>query len=387
MRDVPDPDGLTVMLLAPASSVHTRRWASALAGAGHRVVVASWQPGPELPGVDVRIAPAAGTLPGWRTAVAARWLRTLVRQTCPDVVHVHSLGAHGLLSLALPRGPARVVTPWGSELRAARRSVLRAKVVRLALCRAGIVLPTSAEVAAELAGGYGVPAARIRVLSWGVSADLISALPAISVAAVRADFGIPDDAIVVLSMRSTSAIYRTREIVSAFAQAAAGRPDLFLVVLTGHRPDRESARRAKDNYVGSVRAAAECRGDRILMVDGALSPHRTFELMCASDLAVSVPADDQRSSSVLEAALAGCLLMLADIGPYRELVSDGLTADLLAEPIDTTLAAQLRAAPAHPVGCRGNREFILAREDGAAKLAELEQIYRQLSRTLNGRPG
>ncbi len=339
-----DRDGLTIVLLAPAASVHTARWAAALAGAGHRVVVASWQPGPELPGAELRVAPGAGMWPVRRAARAVRWLRT----------------------------------PWGSEIRAASHSAPRATVIRLALRRADLVLPTSAEVAAELADRYRVPPTRIRVLSWGVSADLIQRLPTISAATVRSDLGIPADATVLLSVRSISATYRTREIVSAFARAAADRPDLFFVVLAGHRPDRESARRAKDGYLEAVRAAAGAVADRILLVDRALSPRQAFELMCASDVAVSVPLGDQRSSSVLEVALAGCRIILSDIAPYRELVSDGLAADLLAEPIGATLAAHLVTVSADGASCRGNRKFILARENGADKLAELDQIYRRL---------
>ncbi|HEY5989265.1 MAG TPA: glycosyltransferase, partial [Streptosporangiaceae bacterium] len=140
---MPEPDTLTIVLLAPASSVHTRRWASALARAGHHIVVASWMPGPRLAGVDVRIAPAAGGRPARRLPLAAIWLRGLIADTRPDVVHVHSLGMHGLLSLALPSGPARVVTPWGSELRAAHGSPARSALVRLALGRADMALPTS----------------------------------------------------------------------------------------------------------------------------------------------------------------------------------------------------------------------------------------------------
>jgi glycosyltransferase involved in cell wall biosynthesis len=374
---------LTVLLVAPASSVHTRRWASALAGAGYRVIVASWQPGRGLPGVDLRIAPAAGKWPGWRMAMAARWLRAMVREVCPDVVHVHSLGAHGLLSLALPAGSLQVATPWGGEIRAARRSVPRGAVIWLTLRRADLVLPTSREVAAELTRPYRVPPGRIRVLSWGVSADLISALPRISAAAVRAEFGIPADATAVLSTRSTSATYRTREIVSAFARAVADRPDLFLVVLAGHRPDRESARRAKDDYVDLVRATAAGVEDRVLLVDRPLSPCGAFELMCACDIAVSIPLGDQRSSSVLEAALAGCRVILSDIPPYREMISDGLTADLLTEPISGTLADRLRTASADATSDCRNRAFILAHENGARKLAELDRIYRQLSLARN----
>jgi glycosyltransferase involved in cell wall biosynthesis len=377
-RNQRNRDRLAIVLLAPAASVHTARWSAALARAGHRVVVASWQPGPGLPGVDVRVAPAIGTWPAGRAVLTVRWLRRLIRDVRPDVVHVQSVGAHGLMAVALPGSAARVVTPWGSELRAARDSAIRATVVRLVLRRADLVLPTSAEVAAELTDRYNVPPTRTRVLSWGVSATLISALPGISAAAVRSDYGIPADATVVLSIRSTSASYRIREIVSAFGQAAADRPDLFLVLLAGHRPDRESARRAKESYLAVVRAAARGFEDRILIVDRQLTPEQTFALMRASDIAVSIPLGDQRSSSVLEAALAGCHIILSDIAPYQEMVSDGLAADLLAEPIDRALTRRLRAATADELSQRDNSEFILAREHGADKVAALEQIYRHL---------
>jgi len=379
---VTDPDGLTVILLAPASSLHTRRWATALAGRGHRVVVASWTPGDPIPGAEVRVAPGAGASPAWRLAVAAHWLRHLAAGSGADVVHVHSLGIHGLLSLALPPGPPRVVTPWGSELRAARHGILRAAVARRALRSADLALPTSAAVAAELTGRYAMPSRRVRVLSWGVAEDLIAARPRIRRGAARAGFGLPADATVILSCRSTSATYRTSEIVSAFSTAAASRPGLFLVLLRGHRPGRAAAARAQDAYLHDIRRQAHPYAERILVVPGTLGPQQAFRLMCASDIAVSVPAADQRSSSVLEAALAGCRLLLSDIPPYRELVAEGLAADLVAEPLTATLAGLLVQATPDLAAQRRNREFILGHERGAEKAAALDGIYRQLT----GRP-
>lgn len=73
--------------------------------------------------------------------------------------------------------------------------------------------------------------------------------------------------------------------MSAFACAVADRPDLFLIVLGGHNPDRESAQQAKRRYLARVRNAASAGRNQVLIVDQALSPEQTFELMCASDLA------------------------------------------------------------------------------------------------------
>jgi len=370
---------LAILLLAAASSAHTHRWVDALSAAGHRVVVASWQPGPKLPAADLHIAPAVSAPLGVRLALAVRWMHRLVRDIHPDVVHVHSLGSYGLLSLAVPGGPARVLSPYGGDMRAARRSAARAVMLALVLRRGDMVLPCSAELGAELRNRYKVSPARMRVLSWGVAEDLIAARCRVSPAAVRGGFGIPSDATVVLSTRTTSATYRTLEIISAFVQAAARRPDLFLVVLAGAQVDRPRARRAQEAYLEQVRAAAGTVRNRVLIIDHPLARQQTFELMCASDIAVSIPPGDQHSYSVLEAALAGCRLLVSDIPPYREMIKDGLTADLLAEPVASALAQRLRIVSVDEQIQRRNEEFIVSHEHGADKLATHERIYRRLS--------
>jgi glycosyltransferase involved in cell wall biosynthesis len=375
---VPDNGGLTVAMLGPASSVHIQRWNAMLSSIGYRVIVVSWQPEPEFAGAELRVAPAVGASPVQRVPRTVVWLRRMIHDVRPDIVHIHSLGAYGALALALPRGLVKVVTPWGSELRAARSSAARAAVVRRAVQRADLILPTSAWAAAEMVGRYAVPPTRVRVFSWGVDETLVAAHPSIPPGPVRAALGIPADATAVLSVRSTAAVYRTLEIVSAFARAAADRPDLFLVVLGGHRPDRESARRAKDDYLDRIRDAASAIGDRFLILEHPLTPKETFEVMCASDVAVSVPAGDQRSSSVLEAALAGCRLLLSDIASYREMISDGLAADLLSEPVTSSLTEHLRRVTTNESISRSNKQFILTKEHGAIKACELDTIYRKL---------
>jgi hypothetical protein len=370
---------MTIVLLASARSVHTRGWAAALSRAGHRVVVASLQPGPHVSGVDLRVAPKVDGELGRRLPLSVFWLRQLIREIRPDVIEVLSLGTYGLLSLALPKGPARVLMPYGGELRAARRSVTRACVLRLALRRGAMVLPGSEELKAELVDRYAIPAERVEVHSWGVDEDLITAQPLISPKAVRSSLGIPRDATVVLSVRATSAIYRTLSIVSAFTQAAPSRPDLFLVVFAGAPVDRESARRAQKTYFDRVCEAARPVADRALIIERTLSRKQIFELMCASDIVVSIPHEDQHSFAVLEAALAGPRILLSDIPPNQQMTSDGLTADLLGEPITRTLTQKLGEVSADQRIQHRNRDYVLRREHGGKKLAEHEDLFRRLS--------
>ncbi|MFI7577238.1 glycosyltransferase family 4 protein [Micromonospora sp. NPDC049497] len=374
-----------VLLLGPAHSVHTRRWASALAGRGHRVVVTGWAPAAPLPGVEIRVPGAGGRAPGgpvggaWRLLTTGWWLRRQVRRLRPDVVHVHSVGRAGLLSLALPRDAVRVVTPWGSELRTATSSRLRGWVTRRAFRRADLVLPTSASVTAEVTTRYRIPASRTATLSWGVDDSLFRLRDTVRRADVRRGLGVPVDATVVLAPRGVSPVYRTDDVLRAFTQVAAERPDLHLVVLAGHEPAEPGAARARADGLLRATERAEQLPERVTLVPRTLTPAETFALMCASDVVVSVPRSDQRSSSVLEAALAGCRLLLADLPPYRELRADGLVADLVAEPLAPRLADALRAVgPLAPAQRSTNADLIQATETWSRQVSAMQGLYRRL---------
>ncbi|MEO5877796.1 MAG: glycosyltransferase family 4 protein [Streptosporangiaceae bacterium] len=373
---------LRILLLAPAGSAHTRRWADDLAMRGHTVTVCSWHdPGLRAADWQTVAAPGVGTYWPWRAMRAVGWLRREVRRACPDVIHVHSLGVHGALSLALPdRAAPRLITPWGSELRAADRHPGRALVARLALRQAAQVVPTSREMAARVADRYGVPRSRITVLSWGVPDALLDAGGDGGPRLTRARYGIPAGATVLLSVRSTSLVYRTHEILAAFTHAARNRPDLFLVILAGHQPTNTAARDAQRDYLALLRHRALELAGQILVIEQPLSHVEMFGLMRVSELAISVPRADQRSSSVLEAAAAGCRLLLSDIAPYRELVADGLQAHLLPDPLGTTLARALtHAAPLTTPVRLANQQLISRTERSSTKLAQLEQLYQSLA--------
>ncbi|WP_262283668.1 glycosyltransferase family 4 protein [Micromonospora sp. MA102] len=382
----------TVVLLGAGQSVHVRRWASALAARGHRVVVTTWLPADPLPEVDIRSPGTVDRFGGpagrvWRMLRTARWLRREIRRIAPDVVHVHSVGRAGLLSLAVPRATARVVTPWGSELRFAARSRWRAQVARSALRRAALVVPTSRSVTREVVDTYGVPASRTVTVSWGVDDDFLRMRDSVNPAAVRAGLGVPPDARVVLSMRGAGQVYRTDEILRAYAVTAADQPDLHLIVLAGHEPADAAAASARAECLSRVRAAVAALPGRITLVDRTLPPADVFRLMRASDVAVSTPSWDQRSSAVLEAALAGCRLLLADLPPYREMIADGLVAELLGEPLADRLADRLRTAgPLSPEEQQRNRSFIENSELWSRQVEVMRGLYRLIPEMPSGRP-
>ncbi|MEU8044019.1 glycosyltransferase family 4 protein [Micromonospora echinofusca] len=373
-------------LLGAANSVHTRKWAVTLAERGHRVVVTSWVAADPIPGVDLRVAPYANSARRGSAGAVVRlvltgwWMRREVRRTRPDVLHVHSLGMAGLFSLLIPRVGTRVVTPWGSELRVAARSKLRGSVVRAALRRADVVLPTSAAVTKELVDRYQVPVERTDTISWGVDDRFGEIRDDVRPDDVRRRHGIPLDATVLFSARSAGPVYRTEEILTAYDRAVAHRPDLHLVLLVGQRPAETSAAQAQRRCLDAAARLATARPGRVTVVDRTLTPVEVFTLMCASDVMISVPRWDQRSSTVLEAALAGCRLLLADLPAYHEMVSDGLTAEIVGEPLTDRLSEKLltvRRSDAREQ--RQNRQFIETSESWSRQVGAVQRWYLALT--------
>ena len=114
-----EQNGLTVILLAPASSVRIRRWASALGARGHRVIVASWTAGETIAGAEVQVArPRAATRRGgWHspTGGCADWPTAAARTSCTSTRSAST----GYCRWRCHSAPRRV-SPWAVEPRAAR---------------------------------------------------------------------------------------------------------------------------------------------------------------------------------------------------------------------------------------------------------------------------
>ena len=65
---VPDNGGLTVAVLGPGQFRACPALETMLSSIGYRVIVASWQPGPELAGAELRVAPAVERQPSAASA-------------------------------------------------------------------------------------------------------------------------------------------------------------------------------------------------------------------------------------------------------------------------------------------------------------------------------
>jgi glycosyltransferase involved in cell wall biosynthesis len=351
-------------MLGAVNHPHVEHLALAMHERGFEVVVGGDAvadlPASALPaaGIELRTAPARsrGSVPG--AAAHVRWIRALLRELRPDVVHAHWLPGFAFFAAVAGARPL-VAMAWGSDVLRARRAQTLAN--RVALRRAAVAMADSQALLDRLVA-LGAARERCVLVNWGV--DLSAFRPAGDRRALRAELGLGDGP-VVLSPRSLMPVYNPRVIVDAWAQVAAERDDVQLVL----------------KHMGVVR---EVLGelpfpDRVHVV-GHVDYERMPAYYGAADACVSIAASDSSPRSVWEAMACGAPCVLSDLPWVHEQISD----EALVVPIETgAVADALRRLLsdrdlATGIAERG-RALVERHHDRAAHMDRLADTYRGLT--------
>jgi L-malate glycosyltransferase len=104
-----------LVMLAPASVIHTQRWATALEARGLEVVLATQHPAPDWPlpaGLRVVVLPHQGMAGYFRNVPA---LRALLRAERPELLQAHYASGYGTTA-ALAGFRPWLLSVWGSDV-------------------------------------------------------------------------------------------------------------------------------------------------------------------------------------------------------------------------------------------------------------------------------
>lgn len=335
-------------LLGDANHVHLRRWADAMLARDWRVSVVTARPEAQA-GVEQIVLPAVASSRDWLFRVGAA--RRAVDALQPDLLHAHYITSYGYLAARCRQRPL-VLTAWGSDLLVTPfESRLKRWLIGWTLRQAQAITGDSADLV-DAARAYR-PAAELLELHWGVELQRFHPTPWID----KRGFEI-------VSLRSWSENYRIEVILRAVARLPQARLHLL-----GGGPD-EAALRA---LVAELAIA-----DRVDF-HGRLDDAGMAAVMARCKVAVSVPASDATSVSLLESMACGLAVVASDLPANRQ----WLPADCLV-PVDDAdaLAVALQRLADDDARCQrhasDNAERM--RRDGSrdAQMDRADALYRRL---------
>ncbi len=298
----------------------------------------------------------------WRNAAR---LEALIAREGVDLVHARSRAPAWSARSAARRAGAPFVTTFHGAYgagSAAKRAWNRIMI------RGDRVIAVSDFIAAHMQEVYRCPPARIRVVQRGIDAAAFDpdAVPSRERAALRAAWGVPEDARVVLLPGRLTRLKGHAVLIEAMRLLA----DRTLVaVFAGSDRGRDAYRRELE---------MQARG---LAVRFAGHIDDVAAAYAASDVVVSASVQPESFGRVLaEAGAMGLPVVASDHGGAREIIRQGETGWLVPPGDPAALAAGILSAlaAAGPVFAARARAHVLARFTLARMCAGTLSVYEEL---------
>jgi glycosyltransferase involved in cell wall biosynthesis len=353
------PRALRVLVVGPTNSPHVEDYALDLRRLGVDVVVAGL---PWSGGLQPSVLPGQGVWVSSARWPAVLWMRRLIKETRPTVVHAHWLPYAVTARMAGAR--PLVATAWGSDVLMASGS--RRRSYRWALPRTDAVLADSHDVLSHLQH-LGAAPARSRLMSWGV--DLATFSPAArSKEELRRSLGLGAGP-VMLSVRGFKPIYNPRLVIEVFERLARWHADLQLVL--------------KHNSVQTPELPKLRFPERVHVV-GPQPRELLAQWFAAADVCLSLASSDSSPRSVWEAMACGCPCVVSDLPWAREELEPGrhalvapLDADAVADAVERVLTDRELARALAAEG----RAHVQENHDRDNEISRVIELYEQLART------
>jgi glycosyltransferase involved in cell wall biosynthesis len=363
---------MRILGIGNARSVIFRRWASRLVEEGHTVLVVSDRFGSDpgaLEGLamfDIRKLERQTRVPGWRRLRFAGALNRFVRGFDIDLVHGHYLLPYGYWA-SLIEGPPRVVSPWGTDILVdARRPGRDSRRALRAVSECDwLVVNSNASWVRALE--LGANPDRIDQIIWYVNLEQFG--PHRFDPGLRARFGWPGDALVVLSLRNFRPDTNLDIVVRAFRRVVAKEPRARLVLAARGGPLR-----------GEIEA---------LVARFDLAPFVSFVsvgeaelpgLVGSADVLVAMTSSDSTPASLLEAMASGLPAVCADAASVDEWLEPNQGGVFVAQRDEQALASSLLELLADVERRRRygeyNRRVVATRVEPPGP--QLDRLYRQL---------
>jgi glycosyltransferase involved in cell wall biosynthesis len=353
-----------ICCLANANSIHTKRWASALAKQGHDIRILSYQAA-SVPGAEVIKIPSTRLkLTPLLAVQASRWVRAEVEKWSPDIIHAHFITDYGWLATCAGIHP-RVITAHGSDVLIwPNKSLLLRAVTALALRSADKTISVAKHMTPILKG-LGAPLNRIQYIPNWVDEEIND-----SNKRHKISFGYTR----ILSTRSLCHIYDIWTLAKAIPTVLdSARGVEFWIVGDGQEKPKLK------EYIASLRASNRVN------LPGALPHNEVVRAYNEANIYVSTAISDGLSVSLLEAMACGAFPIVTNIPANREVVRHQHNGLLFNSSDPTYLSTMIIEAINNPeMQSRANKENIKLIQEQYREMKVVPQLEDMYGAVSNG---
>jgi glycosyltransferase involved in cell wall biosynthesis len=358
-----------ICFIANPNSTHTQRWVTWMAHRGHSVQLIAdaplSEPWPEIPVYDL---PARLNVSVVRYFFWEFWLRKILHDWEPDILHAHRVSSAGWLG-AFSRFHPFVVTPWGSDLYLhPQRSVIARWLAKTVLARADLVTADSADLCRK-AISFGAQERTTHLIQWGV--DLATFKSSSDAAQTRQLLGIGEGP-VILSPRGLHPVYNIDTIIRSIPPVKQEFPGVVYLL---RKYNSDSVYQAQ--VVNLIR---ELRLEQNIRWIGRVEPwERLADYYSVADIVLSVPSSDSTSVSLLEAFACGASVIASDLPSVREWIVPGNNGDLVPVKDHAGLALAtlrlLRDPQRRLAYAEKNKIIVREKADHQKEMQKMESLY------------
>jgi glycosyltransferase involved in cell wall biosynthesis len=367
-----DGGPLRILAIADWQSIHTQRWARRLADRGHELHIVSDRVAgrPEdaagMHVYDIRTLGVLSRIRGLRRLGFGRGIRALASRVEASVVHAHGTVPYGYWAARADVHPL-VVSPWGRDVLVEAKTEPGRSRTRAAFAAADWVVVNSKAIT-RAAIEAGAPPDRITYLIWHTNLSGFGPERA-DKEGLRKQLSLPEDAVVVMSLRNFQERMNIDCLVRAFARAWREEPSARLVLAARggtHKPAVE--RLVQDLGLGE------------LVVFHRVEPEDLPRLAASGDIVVSIASTDSSPSSLLEAMASGQPLIGGWCPSIDEWIGPGDGAEMVDCRDEDALTAALLRLIRDPELRRsyGERNYQVTRARVSESGPALEALYADL---------
>lgn len=363
---------IKILYISNPNSIHTQRWINWFAKQGYDTTLIADTPlQSSYSKVKVIDLTRRFNFRVVRFIYWAFWLRRLISQINPDILHAHRVSSAGWLAWISGFHPL-VVTPWGSDLLThPARSKIAKILARFVLNHADLITVNST-LLREKAIYYGANPEIIHTIQWGVDLDIFYPSQNSTDLKQRLKIG---GSPMILSLRAINPIYNIETIVQAIPYVLEKYPDAIFVFLNYN---------ADPLYLAGLKQLVHGLqlSNHVRWV-GMITQRSEFaQLLCLADAVVSVPSSDSTPSSMLEAMATGAPIIASDLPSIREWITDGINGILVPPGDEHALASGIINLLSEPELCNSFKEYNLQlvreRADHQAEMKKMEALYLNL---------